>query len=81
MLMVLSHFEEGGTNLTRHPQLLDLVRHNRWLEDSKLIGSRSLIVLKNTSHHYKCLSLHLHRRRSLLPLASKEHLTIRRTFL
>ena len=45
MLMVLSHFEEGGTNLTRHPQLLDLVRHNRWLEDSKLIGSRSLIVL------------------------------------
>ncbi|CAE7293917.1 unnamed protein product [Symbiodinium natans] len=33
MLMVLSHFEEGGTNLTRHPQLLDLVRHNRWLED------------------------------------------------
>ena len=23
MLMVLSHFEEGQTNLTRHPQLLD----------------------------------------------------------
>jgi len=33
MLMVLSHFEENETNLTRHPQLLDLVRHNRWMEE------------------------------------------------
>ena len=33
MLMVLSHFDEGETNLTRHPQLLDLVRQNRWLEE------------------------------------------------
>ena len=33
MLMVLSHFEEGETNLQRHPQLLDLVRQNRWLEE------------------------------------------------
>lgn len=35
MLMVLSHFEEGETNLQRHPQLLDLVRQNRWLEETK----------------------------------------------
>jgi len=31
--MELSHFEEGETNLQRHPQLLDLVRQNRWLEE------------------------------------------------
>lgn len=33
MLIVISHFEEGMTNLDRHPQMLDLVRHNRWLEE------------------------------------------------
>lgn len=33
MLIVLSHFEEGTTNLDRHPQMLDLVRHHRWLEE------------------------------------------------
>lgn len=32
MLLVITNFEEGQTNLTRHPQLLDLVRHHRWLE-------------------------------------------------
>lgn len=33
MLVAVSHFEEGETNLERHPAMLDLVRHNRWLED------------------------------------------------
>jgi len=33
MLMVLSHFEEGQTNLVRHGQILDLCRHHRWLEE------------------------------------------------
>mmetsp|Transcript_40140 Transcript_40140/g.93247 ORF Transcript_40140/g.93247 Transcript_40140/m.93247 type:complete len:281 (-) Transcript_40140:61-903(-) len=33
MLIVISHFEEGKTNLDRHPQLLELVRHHRWLEE------------------------------------------------
>mmetsp|Transcript_133679 Transcript_133679/g.250113 ORF Transcript_133679/g.250113 Transcript_133679/m.250113 type:complete len:333 (-) Transcript_133679:40-1038(-) len=33
MLVALSDFEEGETNLDRHPMLLDLVRHNRWLEE------------------------------------------------
>jgi len=32
MLIVLSNFEEGTTNLDRHPQMLELVRHHRWLE-------------------------------------------------
>mmetsp|Transcript_78283 Transcript_78283/g.207762 ORF Transcript_78283/g.207762 Transcript_78283/m.207762 type:complete len:301 (-) Transcript_78283:51-953(-) len=33
MLIVLSHFDDGKTNLDRHPQMLDVVRHNRWLEE------------------------------------------------
>mmetsp|Transcript_133771 Transcript_133771/g.416072 ORF Transcript_133771/g.416072 Transcript_133771/m.416072 type:complete len:284 (-) Transcript_133771:23-874(-) len=33
MLIVISHFEEGTTNLDRHPLMLDLARHNRWLEE------------------------------------------------
>jgi len=33
MLIAVSHFEEGQTNLTRHPELLELVRHHRWLEE------------------------------------------------
>lgn len=33
MLIAVSDFAEGQTNLTRHPQLLDLVRHNRWMEE------------------------------------------------
>jgi len=33
MLVAVSHFEEGETNLDRHPQLLTLVRQNRWLEE------------------------------------------------
>lgn len=33
MLVSVSHFEEGQTNLERHPQILELVRHNRWLEE------------------------------------------------
>lgn len=33
MLICLSHFEEGDTNLDRHPLMLDLTRHNRWLEE------------------------------------------------
>eukprot|EP00930_Biecheleria_cincta_P095277 TRINITY_DN87255_c0_g1_i1.p1 TRINITY_DN87255_c0_g1~~TRINITY_DN87255_c0_g1_i1.p1 ORF type:complete len:288 (+),score=73.60 TRINITY_DN87255_c0_g1_i1:48-911(+) len=32
MLLVITNFEEGETNLIRHPQILDLVRHHRWLE-------------------------------------------------
>jgi len=32
MLVLVCHFEEGGTNLDRHPQMLDLFRHHRWLE-------------------------------------------------
>lgn len=48
MLMVLSHFEEGGTNLTRHPQLLDLVRHNRWLEEDP--GAMELLCRVHNYH-------------------------------
>uniref|UniRef100_A0A7S3S512 Uncharacterized protein n=1 Tax=Strombidinopsis acuminata TaxID=141414 RepID=A0A7S3S512_9SPIT len=33
MLIITSHFEEGTTNLDRHPQMLDLTRHHRWLEE------------------------------------------------
>mmetsp|Transcript_101389 Transcript_101389/g.295388 ORF Transcript_101389/g.295388 Transcript_101389/m.295388 type:complete len:286 (-) Transcript_101389:120-977(-) len=33
MLLVLSHFDEGKTNLDRHPQMLELARHHRWLEE------------------------------------------------
>merc|ERR1719352_1686336 len=33
MLCVLSHFEEGTTNLDRHPQMLEMCRHHRWLEE------------------------------------------------
>ncbi|CAK0871192.1 unnamed protein product [Prorocentrum cordatum] len=33
MFCVVSHFDDGQTNLERHPQMLDLVRHNRWLEE------------------------------------------------
>lgn len=33
MLIAISEFDEGETNLTRHPELLDLVRHHRWLEE------------------------------------------------
>lgn len=33
MLIAVSHFEEGQTNLDRHPAMLDLVRHHRWLEE------------------------------------------------
>jgi len=32
MLVLVCHFEEGSTNLDRHPQMLDLFRHHRWLE-------------------------------------------------
>merc|ERR1711933_296439 len=28
-----SHFEEGTTNLDRHPQMLEMCRHHRWLEE------------------------------------------------
>lgn len=48
MLMVLSHFEEGETNLTRHPQLLDLVRQNRWLEEDP--GALELICRIHNLH-------------------------------
>lgn len=33
MLIALSEFATGETNLTRHPELLELVRHHRWLEE------------------------------------------------
>lgn len=33
MLIAVGHFEEGDTNLNRHPQMLDMVRHHRWLEE------------------------------------------------
>merc|ERR1719331_1521524 len=33
MLIAMSHFEEGDTNLDRHAQMLDLVRHHRWMEE------------------------------------------------
>eukprot|EP00440_Ansanella_granifera_P044366 gb/GFBE01048088.1/.p1 GENE.gb/GFBE01048088.1/~~gb/GFBE01048088.1/.p1 ORF type:complete len:295 (+),score=97.24 gb/GFBE01048088.1/:1-885(+) len=33
MFMVINDFGEGETNLTRHPQILDFVRHHRWLEE------------------------------------------------
>lgn len=33
MLIAMSHFEEGDTNLDRHAMMLDLARHNRWLEE------------------------------------------------
>lgn len=48
MLMVLSHFDEGETNLTRHPQLLDLVRQNRWLEEDP--GTLELICRIHNLH-------------------------------
>lgn len=48
MLLVVSHFEEGGTNLTRHPQMLELVRHNRWLEEDP--GTLELLCKVHTSH-------------------------------
>lgn len=48
MLMVLSHFEEGETNLQRHPQLLDLVRQNRWLEEDP--GAMELICRIHNLH-------------------------------
>jgi len=32
-LLVVSYFEEGKTNLDRHPQMLELARHHRWLEE------------------------------------------------
>lgn len=32
MLVATSHFGDGETNLERHPEMLDLIRHNRWLE-------------------------------------------------
>jgi len=48
MLMVLSHFEEGETNLQRHPQLLDLVRQNRWLEEDP--GAMELICQIHNLH-------------------------------
>jgi hypothetical protein len=41
MLIVLSHFEEGQTNLDRHPQMLDIVRQNRWIEEDA--GSLELL--------------------------------------
>lgn len=33
MFLVINHFDEGLTNLDRHPQLLEFVRHDRWLEN------------------------------------------------
>lgn len=33
MLITISHFEEGCTNLDRHPQMLELMRNHRWLEE------------------------------------------------
>jgi hypothetical protein len=41
MLCVLSHFEEGTTNLDRHPQILELCRHHRWMEEDP--GSLELL--------------------------------------
>lgn len=41
MFIALNHFEEGQTNLDRHPQILDIVRHHRWLEEDP--GSLELL--------------------------------------
>lgn len=41
MLIAMSHFEEGDTNLDRHAMILDLVRQNRWLEEDP--GSLELL--------------------------------------
>jgi len=41
MLIAVCHFEDGETNLERHPEMLNLVRHNRWLEEDP--GSLELL--------------------------------------
>eukprot|EP00928_Gymnodinium_smaydae_P089062 TRINITY_DN73065_c0_g1_i1.p1 TRINITY_DN73065_c0_g1~~TRINITY_DN73065_c0_g1_i1.p1 ORF type:complete len:462 (-),score=126.20 TRINITY_DN73065_c0_g1_i1:83-1375(-) len=41
MLVAVSDFEEHETNLVRHPQILDLVRQHRWLEQDP--GSLELL--------------------------------------
>lgn len=33
MFIVIGHFEDGGTNLHKHAQMLDMIRQHRWLED------------------------------------------------
>merc|ERR1712187_315025 len=48
MLIAVSDFEEGETNLTRHPQLLDLVRHHRWLEEDP--GTLELLCRVHNAH-------------------------------
>jgi len=54
MLIAVSHFEEGDTNLDRHPLMLDLVRHHRWIEEDP--GSLELLcrvhnhVMKEGEH-------------------------------
>ncbi|CAE8676494.1 unnamed protein product [Polarella glacialis] len=32
MFICLTHFDDGETNLSRHPEILEMVRHHRWLE-------------------------------------------------
>jgi len=41
MLIAMSYFEEGSTNLERHAMILELVRHHRWLQDDP--GSMELL--------------------------------------
>lgn len=52
MLIAVSDFEEGETNLTRHPELLDLVRHHRWLEDDP--GTLELLCRIHSSVMRRC---------------------------
>eukprot|EP00747_Dinoflagellata_sp_TGD_P180932 gnl/TRDRNA2_/TRDRNA2_34199_c0_seq1.p1 gnl/TRDRNA2_/TRDRNA2_34199_c0~~gnl/TRDRNA2_/TRDRNA2_34199_c0_seq1.p1 ORF type:complete len:358 (-),score=77.16 gnl/TRDRNA2_/TRDRNA2_34199_c0_seq1:72-1145(-) len=33
MFMAICQMEQGETNLDRHPQMLEIVRHNRWMEE------------------------------------------------
>jgi len=55
MLIAVSHFEEGDTNLDRHAIMLDLARHHRWMEEDP--GALELLcrvhnhVMKEGSEH------------------------------
>eukprot|EP00448_Togula_jolla_P009261 CAMPEP_0170610658 /NCGR_PEP_ID=MMETSP0224-20130122/22777_1 /TAXON_ID=285029 /ORGANISM="Togula jolla, Strain CCCM 725" /LENGTH=415 /DNA_ID=CAMNT_0010936049 /DNA_START=8 /DNA_END=1252 /DNA_ORIENTATION=+ len=48
MLVALSAFETGETNLTRHPEMLELARHHRWLEEDP--GTLELLCRVHSAH-------------------------------
>jgi hypothetical protein len=62
MLIAVSHFEEGQTNLDRHREMLDLVRHHRWLEEDP--GALELLcrchnhAMKQGSEHGGSAKMH-----------------------